>query len=182
MALYLLQITVHVRQMAPATAFTTPGIATHTWLNATMANWGPNAWWLLREEEGNRYYTTLSHHQEEGKRKLTYTGVFGINYNGRCVIDRRSTLKVLKTYMCEFMQLWTRPSKPRVRRCLWNTQIDIQRYSCSSLTEGPSGRLLQRCLGNGLAWVKHGYHEHTDLLFFGGAWSSGVGPGLWWKA
>lgn len=30
---------------------------------------------------------------EVGGRKLTYAGVFRINYNGRCVIDRRPTLR-----------------------------------------------------------------------------------------
>lgn len=58
-----------------------------------------------REEESNRYYTTLSHHQRRGKCKLTYTGVFGINYKGRCIIDGRSTLTVPKTHVCESVQL-----------------------------------------------------------------------------
>ena len=64
-----------------------------------LGDWTSDGSW--REGESNRYYTTLSHHQKRGKRKLTYTGVSGINYKGRCIIDGRSTLTLSKTHVCE---------------------------------------------------------------------------------
>lgn len=166
--IYFLEITAHMWPLARAPTFTM--LEQQCTINCHSGDW------MVKVPGGRRRVTdTIQPESSPGGEMQTYVHkVFGINYKGRCYVDGRSTLGTEDT--CESVQLWARPPKPKRWRCLWNHKW-TSKETRRSLPEGPPGPFTPCVLEMDYKEASRVNHEHAGLLYFGGAWSSGVGPG-----